>query len=155
MKIKSKHIDENNFKSYGKIVKDPARIAPTSQASDYKFWSDIANYNIEGNTEIGICVVYKQAKNKISAIERHLQTPEILIPIDGPVVLPVLNDEKHDDEVEAFLVSPGEAVVINKGVWHGACIPIGKNQSSYFVIFRKGTSHEDVEKKNIKPVELA
>jgi ureidoglycolate hydrolase len=55
---------------------------------------------------------------------------------------------------EAFLCSPGEAVVIDKAVWHGACLPFGKDQSSYFVIFRKGTPHEDVQKKEINPIEI-
>ena len=153
MKIKSKPVDENNFNKFGKIVKDPAG-SPTSQAVDYKFWSDIANYKIDGETEVGICKVYAQPVNKITGMERHMLTPEILIPIDAPFALPVLINGRPEDEIESFIVKPGEVVIINNNVWHGACLPVGKKESSYFVIFRRMTPHEDVEKKEISPVEL-
>lgn len=153
MKIKSQHISTENFKKFGKVVTTP-KANPTSQAADYKFWSDIANYNIEGDTEIGICTVYKQLVNEITGMERHLRTPEILIPIDAPFTLPLLLEGENEENAKAFQCNLGEAVVINRAVWHGACFPVGKNESSYFVIFRKGTPHEDVEKKNIKTIEM-
>jgi ureidoglycolate hydrolase len=153
MKIKSKHISSENFKKFGKVVTTP-KGEPTSQAIDYKFWSDIANYNIEGDTEIGICTVYKQPSNNISGMERHLRTPEILIPINAPFILPLLIDGESEEKAEAFQCNIGEAVIINKAVWHGACLPVEKDESSYFVIFRKGTPHEDVEKKEVKTIEI-
>ena len=151
MKIKSKHISQENFKKFGKVVTAPEG-KPTSQSADYKFWSDIADYLIEGETEIGICTVYKQPINQISGMERHLRTPEILIPIDAPFTLPLLLDGESEEDTEAFQCDLGEAVVINKAVWHGACFPVGKEESSYFVIFRKGTPHEDVEKKETRSI---
>lgn len=151
--IKSRSITEDNFKKFGKVVKSP-KGDPTAQAADFKFWSDIANYEIDGSTEIGICTVFKQPKNNIEGMERHLNTPEILIPIDAPFVLPLLKDGETEEQTEAFQVDIGEAVVIDKAVWHGACLPVGKDESSYFVIFRKGTPNEDVYKKDIKEIEL-
>jgi ureidoglycolate hydrolase len=153
MKIKSKQISTENFKKFGKVVTAP-KGEPTLQSTDYKFWSDIANYHIEGETEIGICTVYKQPKNEITGMERHLRTPEILIPIDAPFTLPLLLDGKREEDADAFQCNLGEAVIINKAVWHSACLPVGKEESSYFVIFRKGTPNEDVEKKNIKTIEI-
>jgi ureidoglycolate hydrolase len=154
MLIKSKKITTENFKKFGSIVTAPIG-KPTSEAPDYKFWSDIADYKINGETEIGICTVYRQKENKIYGMERHLRTPEILIPIDGGFVLPLLLEGDSENKAEAFMVEIGEAVKINDAVWHGACLPAGKNESSYFVIFRKGTPHEDVEKKNISPFEIS
>jgi ureidoglycolate hydrolase len=153
MKIKVEDISAENFKKFGKAVSAP-KGNPTSQAADYKFWSDIANYNIDGETEIGICTVYKQNKNEINGMERHLRTPEILIPIDAPFILPLLIEGENEEKIKAFQCNLGEAVVINKAVWHGACLPVGKDESSYFVIFKKGTPNKDVEKKEIKPIEI-
>jgi ureidoglycolate hydrolase len=153
MKIKTRHISEKNFSPFGRLVTLP-KIKPTSEAVDYRFWSDIANYAIDGETEIGICTVYKQRKALITGMERHMRTPEILIPIDGPFVLPLLLDGACEDEACAFAVDPGEAVVINIAVWHGACLPKGKKQSSYFVIFRRNTPHEDVQKTSVHPFEI-
>ncbi len=154
MKIRARHITTQNFASFGRIVIAP-RGRPTSQAAEYKFWSDIADYAIEGETEIGMCTVYRRRTQEISGMERHLRTPEILIPIDAPFVLPLLSDGAPEKDVKAFRVDLGEAVVINNGVWHGACLPVRKKSSSYFVIFRKQTPHEDVEKKPVQPFEIA
>lgn len=153
MSIKSKRISSQNFRKFGSVVNSPSG-RPTSEAADYKFWSDIADYKIEGETEIGICTVYRQKENVITGMERHLKTPEILIPIDGAFVLPLLIDGDDISDSEAFRVNIGEAVKINDGVWHGACLPADKVESSYFVIFRKGTPHSDVEKKDISPIEI-
>ncbi len=153
MSIVAKRISPENFKKFGNVVNSPSG-KPTSEAADYKFWSDIADYKIDGETEIGICTVYRQEENMITGMERHLITPEILIPIDGAFVLPLLIEGQDITDSEAFKVIVGEAVKINNGVWHGACLPTDKDESSYFVIFKKGTPHTDVEKKNISPLKV-
>jgi ureidoglycolate hydrolase len=142
-----------SFKKYGKVVNAPSGI-PTSEAKDYKFWTNIADYLIEGKTEIGICTVFKQVENILNGMERHLNTPEILIPIDAPFILPVLMDGDPDSSVKAFKIEIGESIIINKEVWHGACHPVNARQSSYFVIFKKGTSRDDVQKKSIFPIKI-
>ena len=153
MSIEAKRITPENFKKFGKVVNSPSG-KPTSEAAEYKFWSDIADYKIDGETEIGICTVYRQEENMITEMERHLKTPEILIPIDGAFVLPLVIEGEDISHSEAFRVNVGEAVKINDGVWHGACLPADKDESSYFVIFRKGTPHTDVAKKNISPFKV-
>lgn len=153
MEIKAKIITSENILSYGKAVVG-ASGAPTSQASDYKFWSDIISYQIDGETEVGICTVYKQSESTITGMERHLNTPEILIPIDGPFMLPLLKDENKPEETEAFILEVGQAVVINEKVWHGACLPYGKQECSYFVIFKKGTPFNDIEKTEISEITI-
>jgi len=152
MTVRAKRITPQNFTRFGSVVSAP-KGPPTADAEEYKFWSDIAHYLIDGETEIGICTVYRQAKTEVSGVERHLRTPEILIPIDAPFILP-LHDEQANEPLEAFEVHVGEVVVVAKGVWHGACLPIGRNECSYFVIFRRNTPHEDVTKKTIQPVLL-
>ena len=148
MNINAKKITKENFSPFGKVVVG-ASGNPTSQAADYKFWSDIMNYKIEGETEVGICTVYKQATNSINGMERHLNTPEILIPIDAPFILPLLIDKNKPDEADAFIVDIGQVIAINDKVWHGACLPFGKDECSYFVIFRRGTPYNDVEKTDL------
>jgi ureidoglycolate hydrolase len=146
--VRAKHVTQANFALFGSVVATPSG-SPTSQAADYKFWSDLVSYTIDGETEIGICTVYAQPDVEIGGMERHVRTPEILIPIDAPFVLPLLREGEPDAAAEAFRVDLGEAVVINTGVWHGACLPVGKGESSYFVIFRRKTPQEDVQKKSV------
>lgn len=151
MKIVPERIKENNFSTFGSVVILPNK-EPTSEAADYKFWSDIAKYQIDGETEIGLCTVYKQKEDSVSGMERHLHTPEILIPVDSPFILPLFTDGSYVDQAKAYIVKPGEAVVINKGVWHGACLPVDADKATYFVIFRRNTPYSDVEKKEIEKI---
>ncbi|MBN2413076.1 ureidoglycolate lyase [candidate division KSB1 bacterium] len=151
MKIKSNRINKENFNKFGTVIIIPSGY-PNAQTEDYKFWSDIGHYQIDGKTEIGICTVFKHALNRVTTMERHKQTPEILIPIDAPFVVPLLSDNDVKTPIQAFQVNIGEGIIINNGVWHGPAIPVGQDQSSYFVIFRLGTPHQDVDELNITPV---
>jgi ureidoglycolate lyase len=152
MIIKSQPIAVENFGRFGKIVSLPQQN-PTSEDKTYKFWSDIANYHIDGKTEIGLCTVFKQSTPIIESLEKHNDTPEVLIPADAPFILPLQVDE--DMDLEAFTVKPGEAVILDKGVWHGACIPTSASECTYFVIFKHGTPQKDVYFKDIDPVEIS
>ncbi|HEY6953333.1 MAG TPA: ureidoglycolate lyase [Bacteroidota bacterium] len=151
--IKTTHIAKENISKYGSVVLSP-RNSPTAQAREFKFWSDLACYTVHGETEIGICTVYRQPAMEVNAVERHSLTPEILIPIDGSFILPLLKEGVTDDQMEAFRVDVGEAVVINPGVWHGACLPAKGKQASYFVVFRRRTPQEDVVKKRIQAISI-
>jgi ureidoglycolate lyase len=143
-------VSDSAFARFGKVVLSP-RGRPTSEAKEYKFWSDIAHYEIRGETEIGLCQVFRQPVNEIEGMERHLLTPEILIPVDAPFVLPLLLEGSSSREAGVFRVEPGQAVVIHPGIWHGACLPAGAKASWYFVVFRRGTPTTDVEKKQVDP----
>ncbi len=146
--ISVKAISVEFFQPYGQIVQQPL-TQPTAEGETFSFWSDIARYHIQGNTEIGLCTVTSPPDNRVSDFERHLKTPEILIPADTPFILPLLS---NDGQVEAFRVNIGEAVVIHAGVWHGPCIPAEKSDATYYVIFRQHTPAEDVEKISIDDV---
>ncbi len=137
-----------NVIAYGEMVKLP-QSRPTSEGDTYVFWSDIANYQIDGKTEIGLCTVTAPANNILSGMERHLHTPEILIPVDAPFGVPLLREGDDDGKLQVFRVNVGEAIVIHEGIWHGACIPLEKPKGTYFVIFKHQTPYEDVEKKAI------
>lgn len=147
-------VSAENFLPYGLVVAAPEG-PPTSESPEYRFWSDIARYDIEGETEIGLCTVYRRSPSVFTGMERHLRTPEILIPVDAPFILPLLLDGEDVAGIRAFEVHPGEAVVVHRGVWHAACVPVGRRASTYFVIFRRGTPHEDVAKREMEPCTLA
>ncbi len=145
-----RRIDDEAFRRYGSVAVCPAG-PPLAEDATFKYWSDAGNYRIEGETEIGFCTVYSQDRDIVDWMEQHARSPEIIIPIDSAVVLPVMSD---DGQVDAFLIEPGEAVVIGEDVRHSACKPFGSDEAAYFVIFRRGTPQEDVTKMDIEPVSI-
>jgi ureidoglycolate hydrolase len=141
------------FARYGTVVQRP-QGPPLAADATFAFWSDVAHYHVAGETEIGLCTVYRQAGAPVTWMERHARTPELLIPLDAPFVLPVMTADAPDSGVEAFHVAVGEAVVIGQNVWHSACHPVAGEAATYFVIFRRGTPHEDVIKKPVAGVAI-
>ena len=135
------------FARFGAVVPAPS-AEPTAADATFAYWSDLAHYRIDGETEVGLCTVYRQADPRVTWMERHDRTPEFLIPTDGPFLLPVMDG---DGAVALFRVEPGEAVVISGGVWHSACLPASADSATYFVVFRRGTPREDVTKTDIPP----
>jgi len=153
--VKVKMITPSSFAKFGKVA-DSKIKPPLVDAENLKFWTTIATYTVEGDTEIALCQV-KNSTNSVGMLERHIKTPEILVPIEGDFILPVapagnLQDTDEIPEasgVEAFLVHSDQAVVMEKGVWHTAPIPTGK-EISFFVIFRKETTKQDAVFKKLK-----
>ncbi len=150
MPVTPQRITSGNFARYGRVARVP-QGQPTAEDATFRYWSDAAHYGIDGETEIGFCTVYRQDEPAVTWMERHDRTPELLIPIDGPFLLPVMGEEESA-EVEVFEVQPGEAVVIGQGVWHSVCHPVGADAATYFVLFRRGTPQEDVIKKDLAAI---
>src|SRR4051812_47423313 len=103
MRITAQHATPDSIAKFGKVVNPPNGI-PTAEQPEYKFWSNISSYLIQGETEVGICTVYRQPKPEVSIVERHMHTPEILIPIDAPFILPLMEEDGAADIVHAFRV---------------------------------------------------
>ncbi len=148
--MESKRATPESFAAYGSVVASPDREA-TAADSTFSYWSDRAHYHIQGETEVGLCTVYRQGSPQVTWMERHDRTPEVLIPGSGAFVLPVMDEA---GTVELFRVEPGECVVIGDGVWHSACLPVDAEAATYFVIFRRGTPQEDVTKKDVAPLAI-
>lgn len=116
----------DNFSSYGRVISldDPERAdVITTRAKD---WSDAYTREplVAQNPHLGRTLA-PSAPFLSSSMERHEHVEEALIPAGAPIVLAVAihsgADAPEANNVEAFLINPGTAVVLNKGIWHDAC----------------------------------
>jgi ureidoglycolate lyase len=59
------------------------------------------------------------------AMERHPGTEEAIFCAAEPVILAVAPASEasapHRDDIKAFVIAPGQAVVMHRNVWHDAC----------------------------------
>ncbi len=155
MTVQPRRITAKAFARYGETAVLPDDEEPLASEEAFSYWSDVSRLKIDGETEIGYCTAFQQEKGEAPWLERHLRTPELLIPIDAPFLLPVLLENESEEQMEVFEVRPGEAVIIDRGVWHGACSPACSDEVTYFVIFRRGTPHEDVIKRDLVNVKIS
>ncbi|MGF6257298.1 ureidoglycolate lyase [Ensifer sp. ZNC0028] len=79
---------------------------------------------VEGSPRLGITRA-PGAPWSCAAMERHLLTEEAIFCAGEPVVLAVAPASTADApvaaDIEAFIITPGRAVVMHRGVWHDAC----------------------------------
>jgi ureidoglycolate hydrolase len=122
-----------------------------------KFWPALTKYAISGETEVGLCTCFGRPR-QIEHLERHQNTPEILVPLDGDFLLPVAAVDQPETQngvlsaegVEVIRVKAGTAVVLSSGVWHWAVWPHNRQSVTYLVMFRSHTPNEDLEIKEVK-----
>ena len=154
MIVRARNLTAEAFSKFGRVIEVP-NSKPLVERENVKFWGTIATFKVDGEAEIGICVVKKDS-NILKFMERHVQTPEVIIPIKGDFVLPVAISKNLDDrdeypkaeDVEAFYIRDEQALILNKGVWHYAPLPV-ENKASFFVIFKKETTRRDLDVKEI------
>ncbi|MCL5102997.1 MAG: ureidoglycolate lyase [Armatimonadetes bacterium] len=151
MLIHVEDADEKHFRAYGSLVVMPDSPAPLG-SDTVRFWPALANYSICGGTELGLCTCLERPR-RIDRLERHLNTPEVLIPIDGDFLLPIASADQpvasngalEPEKTEVIRVKAGCAVIIDPGVWHWAVWPASGESVTYLVLFASGTSKEDLE----------
>jgi len=98
---------------------------------------------------------YPRSRHLCPSLERHGDTSETLIPVNGDIVVVCALSKKDEacrvdrDTVKALWVRRGEALILHPGVWHYA--PMVRDVSvDTFVLFRKNTLRDDLIKEEIE-----
>jgi ureidoglycolate hydrolase len=146
---KARTLSREVFAPYGQIV-----IRPTDEPAVcnemFAYWPALATTQIAGEIEISWLKLMRRPL-EFGELERHLATPELIVPMDGTVLLPVAPPEHLDnsdcvpspEKAEVFRVEQGQAVLLHTGTWHWAPFPLG-SQASCLIIFKKDTGAKDL-----------
>lgn len=87
---------------------------------------------------------------RLEKLERHLATPEVLVALDGEVVVcaaPPGTDPSRcsADEVHGFVLRQGQGLWMAKGTWHWIPFPTGRQPVRMLLLFREATGDRDLE----------
>jgi ureidoglycolate hydrolase len=121
-------LDADAFAPFGRAVPRPSG-SPTSQGTGFDCWFNVAELTGQ-DLKLGQ-VVARRGDGTVAAMERHPDI-ELLVPITGPMIQVVApgrdladaTEQPRADEAIAFVLQPGEAVVVAPGVWHSAAMPV-------------------------------
>lgn len=124
------------FAPYGEAILVPSVPAPKT-GDDWDCWFGLGVLRCT-NPKVGI-VITRPASGRFDAMERE-PIVEFLLPITGAVIQAVglpgdLGDFRQVPEahnVRAFLVEPGQAIVMAPGTWHCAAMPVEGKVLYYF-----------------------
>ncbi|MEI2298546.1 ureidoglycolate lyase [Ensifer sp. MJa1] len=124
--VVAKPVTAENFSRYGKVYDltgdTDAKVTWTTGDG----WRDGFTKSplIDGGGHLGITRGGAAPWN-CGAMERHPLTEEAIFCLAEPVILAVAPASQakapHRDDIEAFVIAPGQAVVMDRNVWHDAC----------------------------------
>jgi ureidoglycolate hydrolase len=143
---KVKSLNEKNFAPYGQVVAFPEGISIDPSA--VHGWKVVANIPFSGEVEVG-WLLLKQRPMDVTQMEHHLNTPEMIIPLDSPFMVPVAPANEaaaalpNPQQIEGFIVEPGQALVMDRSGWHWLPFPT-KETGSCLIIFSKDTPAHDL-----------
>ncbi|MGB5445342.1 MAG: ureidoglycolate lyase [Psychromonas sp.] len=148
--IEVKKANKENFKAYGQLLELPT-ATPTGETPILSYWKQQLPLDFNGGKgEIGYLVA-KDHQGIYAELEAHLETAEILIPLNCAINIAVITplctsptDKPDTSKAEAFQISQGQPVLINKGVWHWLPQPAGDEDAHIAVIFADNTSEKDM-----------
>lgn len=120
---------------------------PLEAGAAFTFQEKVGLMDIDGRVSAGVLRVARRP-GEFSVLERHTATPELLVALDGEVIVPVApanhpSPAPDPGALEAFRLGQGEAVILRPGVWHALPFP-KEHDSTLLVVFREGTPDEDL-----------
>ena len=139
---------------YGQFI-EPADQPPAVNDPALRYWPDLFHFDVDGPIEVGLCVT-EAREPVVRKLERHLQTPELLVALDGDMLVPVAPpSENGPRDLGGVQLPRNHAFVFGRGVWHGWPLPTTGGTVRYLVIFRRGTLGKDLDVRELpEPVRL-
>jgi ureidoglycolate hydrolase len=127
LKIKVQQLNEEGFKPYGTVLKQKQPIFPEVEPGEGRVAMEVLRLKPGSSQRRG-------ANHAIEEFAIHFSYNQTFIPIKGSMILvvapapPKVGNSQADypldyNKVAAFLMEPGQAAMIDKGVWHGAAVP--------------------------------
>ncbi len=162
MRLKLEELSSEVFTPFGQVVEQPYRPADAS-GPGWTWWGEnMLMAGSEQNYAIGYLDL-QPVSLCFDWAERHMASDELVIPLGGDCVIYVAPPDHLEDPdrlpawetFRAFRVPLGKAVLLGKGVWHGAPLAIGQATKA-MVLLLHGTGQRDAHVARFaeQPVEI-
>jgi ureidoglycolate lyase len=138
------------FAPFGKIIEQPAR-AQDAQGPGWRWWGENALLESSDRPyQIGYLDL-APSELKFDWAERHMRSAELIIPTGGDCLVYVGPPDDPDEpdrlppleRFQVFRVRQGQAVLLDKGVWHGAPLAVDTPLNA-IVLLLSGTGDGDL-----------
>lgn len=129
-KISVEPLTPEAFRPFGKVI-DLPEGAPSKAGDGWDCWSYVQMMDVHEPIGMGL-VVTKSREPVVASMERHVSREELLLAFDQEIIQPVAECADIDDPhecpdartVRCFVIKPGQAIVIGRGVWHSPAYPV-------------------------------
>ncbi len=138
-------LTKESFAPYGKAILHPRSMGePTKSADHWECWVYMGDMT-PGTASLGI-VTTRWTDKPIYVMEAH-SVREVLMPLDKPLIQVVaepcdiadIGARPDISTAKAFILEPGQAIVMEVGTWHYAAVPFEGEAVYYFLANREST----------------
>lgn len=155
MKIKAISATEENFKRYGVYKKVKSSTGLPGDGWEAWMTDDVC---LEKAAHFGICYTGSSPFAVVKMV-RHIKTEELILCGDRPLVLALADTDPQAsgvqaEDVQAFLITPGEIVIIRKGIWYEVCRGAAGETYYYFLSLEGGEDFDNTSIQN-GPVDIS
>ena len=154
--MKLEVLTSESFADYGYLL-NGTKQEPDADTPSYTYYADIVKFHMDGGITAGV-LEGKKREIELTCMERHKQTPEILIAIQADTVLFVGLSNNHTSEItgiKAFLFKERDVIMMKEGTWHWVPFPTNMEKSITQVIYKNDTGKNDYQLETIaEPIRL-
>ena len=157
--IQVQPLQQDTFAQYGNIVDGIVNDAlPTEDDERLLTWlkgADLPSFQGDG---LAVYLVTKRRKFIVDQLEVHRECAPLIVPISGTAFIPVATSKENGDpdidNMAAFILDQGQALVLHPGIWFVVPFPIGI-RAKYIFGIRKSTPTMDTRLLSIEPVSIS
>jgi ureidoglycolate lyase len=131
-----------SFAPFGRVVDAPER-RPDASGAAWAWWAETALLETADRPYAIGYLELAPGRLAFDWAESHARSEEMVIPVEGEVLLYAAAPEPR--EFHVFRVARGQAVILDKNVWHGAPLATG-GPARVLVLLGQGTGESDTDK---------
>lgn len=131
VKVTVQELTAEAFAPFGQVIFPNPTDVPQGSGEGWKTWISPTEVPADRPVIFGT-VLTEYRPVRFDRMERHVDTWELLYPHGGSLIQAVAapadldNDDAQPDpdQVQAFLIHPGQAIAMSPGTWHAPAFPV-------------------------------
>lgn len=137
MLCKTVALHPDNLKGIAQAVYSAGSSEKEKQFSETGFYhhAEIAFLDTHGPVEWGM-LFFRKRPLTMEQMERHIGTPEMVVALDGPIIVPIAPVTQIDgrevpdmSQLTAIYIDQGQGMILDDGQFHWAPFPINETAS--------------------------
>ena len=146
MELQAVNLSESALRGIGTVIIPRQRLSVPA-GTEFLYSETNGGLGLEGPLSSGSMECAPRQK-KLSRLECHLKTPELLVALDGDAVVCVAPPQEPANGtlkgLTAVKMRAGESIIVQKGAWHWIPYPEGARPVRFLVVFRAATGKDDL-----------
>ena len=151
-RLVARALEAGAFAPFGVVIDTAGRASEPINDGTTRRFPDLAALDVRApgrDPVLGLYVAQARAfPLRIAKLERHRQAAQVFLPLGGHrfvVVVAPGGDAPEWEALRAFLTSPGQGVIVNRGCWHHGLVALGDGDR--FAVIEGGDYRDDTEER--------